>query len=122
VHLNRPLKVRKHDHAEHYEQVKKDDIMHGHSHSTQYDKRHFKKWVKFHRLELPVCDRAFAPKEDPGVVRYPSDSSAFVPFVEEESLKGYVRVCIPVQRSHNSRENALFLPSVHCLFPLLNLR
>lgn len=111
VHLNRPLRVRKHDEARHYERRKKDDIMYGHTTRPMHDTRHFHMWLKFHRLETPVCDRAFAPKEDRGVVRYPSDSSAFVPFVEEESLKGYVRMYIAVQCPKTSQEDVIFLPS-----------
>ena len=111
VHLNRPLRVRKHDEARHYERRKKDDIMYGHTTRPMYDTRHFHMWLKFHRLETPVCDRAFAPKEDRGVVRYPSDSSAFVPFVEEESLKGYVDMYIAVQcPKHLKRMLSFYLP------------
>lgn len=65
--------------------------MYGHTFQTLNDHMHFDKWLKYHTLEMPVCDRVFLPKEDPGVVRYPADSSSFVPFLEEESLKGYVR-------------------------------
>ena len=95
--------------------------MYGHTHGTDHDQKYFTKWLKFHRLELPVCDRAFAPTEDPGVVRYPSDSSAFVPFVEEESLKGYVRIYTAVHRSNKLQENSLLLPSLQFLFLFLYL-
>lgn len=46
-----------------------------------------KRWKHYMKLEKPVCDRVYAPFNGDTVTRYPSDSGAFTPFVEEESLK-----------------------------------
>lgn len=51
-------------------------------------KRMMRRWTSGCILEKPVCDRSFNPKKRAGVVRYPSDSSVFTPFVDEETIKG----------------------------------